>query len=98
MNAKNIISLEAYDLLKNNLNSILLDVRMPEEWKNTGIPKIDNKLILISFYSMPHINNERFTNEVLSKITDKTTLIFTICRAGGRSATAANILSEIGYT
>lgn len=88
---KTYISLSMNDGLKmlsqsKNENSILLDVRRPEEYKAGHIPGA----VLFT--------NENITQEKAEKlIPSKSTKIFVYCRSGRRSKEASQKLSSYGY-
>lgn len=68
--------------------AIILDVRTPEEWRQTGmVPG-----------SVPATLDRNFLATVQRRIPDKNTPVVTLCRSGSRSVKAANILAEHGYS
>jgi rhodanese-related sulfurtransferase len=82
---KHITSRQASDLLKNNENIKLIDVREPEEF---AYCKIQNA-ILCPLKQFPDIIQE---NDL--KIEDK---IILYCHHGIRSAKAASLMEEMGF-
>ncbi|HNP33768.1 MAG TPA: thioredoxin domain-containing protein [Flavobacterium sp.] len=72
--------------LKATNNPQLLDVRTPEEYKDGHIDNAANV----------NWNGDNFVTEA-SKY-DKSKPIFVYCKAGGRSAKAADKLAELGFT
>jgi rhodanese-related sulfurtransferase len=66
-------------------NIQLVDVRTPDEYKNGHIKNAKN-----IDYKSPSFKNE------ISKL-DKTKPVYLYCQAGGRSAKASLILSELGF-
>lgn len=99
MDVKNITSSLAASLLKELDNSILIDVRTKEEWKEVGIPDIEiNRLLLLTWRREPHmIINSDFRATLVSIQPDKTSIMFFICRSGVRSYEAANFALSLGY-
>lgn len=97
---KNISSIEAWSILKENENAYLIDVRTIPEWSFIGVPdlkSIGKSVIRISWriYPAMEVNNsfyESLSTEV--KVTD--TLLF-LCRSGGRSLDAAFFMYKKGY-
>ncbi|MGE5381739.1 MAG: rhodanese-like domain-containing protein [Methylocystaceae bacterium] len=81
---QNIKPSEAQEKLKQP-NTILLDVRMPEEYARNHIPGS----ILIPL--------DELGQRVKSKIPDPNTAIIVYCQSGGRSSRAADQLSKLGY-
>ncbi len=94
-----ITSILAANLLKEDPNSVMIDVRTQEEWE-AGIAKCDGRPpICLSLYIGPERRlNEHFIDDFkeLGLKKDMTLLFF--CKSGGRSATAAELISQIGYT
>lgn len=76
---------EAKKRLDNEEGIILLDVRTLEEYQGGHIR--DAVLIPV----------DTLEEAVEDKLTDKDAVIFVYCRSGRRSASAANILVELGY-
>lgn len=100
MLVQNICSKEAYNMLVSNNNSFLVDVRTKKEWKEVGIPSLNNKnVIFLSWQLSPFMElNENFKDGFLSVIDDKMlSQIFFLCRSGHRSLTAANFIANMGY-
>jgi rhodanese-related sulfurtransferase len=90
----------AFDKLINNENSILIDVRTPEEFNFVGIvdaSKFNNRMILIPWQTLPQMQfNNNFANELTSKTSYNNELLF-ICRTGGRSQQACELANQLGY-
>jgi len=72
--------------LENNQNVLLLDVRTAEEYAAGHIP--DSVLL-------PYDQIKARADELPA---DKTTPIIVYCRSGNRSAVAAAVLADLGYT
>ncbi|MBA4057957.1 MAG: rhodanese-like domain-containing protein [Marivirga sp.] len=71
--------------LKENIQSVLLDVRTQEEFKGGRIPGSVNMDVMdITFY-------ERITS------LDKSKTYFVYCRSGGRSRQACSIMNKLGF-
>ena len=83
-------------------HSILLDVRTKEEWETIGKPdgeKIGLKTHFLSIqFGEERIFNENFIQEFKNLNIGQDHEILTICRSGGRSQAAAEILSRENYT
>ncbi|MBE7442745.1 MAG: rhodanese-like domain-containing protein [Flavobacteriales bacterium] len=69
-----------------NQPGTILDVRTPNEWADGTIAGAEK----INFY------DDNFAQQI-EKL-DKTTPVYLYCRSGGRSANAADILKEKGFT
>jgi len=77
---------EAYEMMEQSTDYIILDVRTQSEYQEIRI----NGSILI-----PH---DEIAVRAEAELPDKGQLIFVYCRSGGRSATAAKALVDLGYT
>ena len=73
--------------LQNDPDALILDVRTPEEFEISRIPKSVN----IDFY-----NPEIFMQEIGKLDKDKSYYIY--CRTGVRSANSCHIMKELGFT
>ena len=94
---KQIKSSEIKNFINENKDVELLDVRTQEEWDSIGRPdgeKLGLKTHFITIVRSPDpAANKEFIEEVKKKIdSDKQLLI--ICKAGGRSMMAAQLLSQ----
>lgn len=77
---------EAVELMKEEKNYILLDVRTKEEYDGGHIPTAIN-LPLSDIVSLP-----------IPSLPDKNQLILVYCRSGNRSRQASDKLVKLGYT
>ena len=96
---------DAWEELKSDSNTVLVDVRTRAEWAYVGSPNLDElgkQVIRIEWLAFPEMSvNSEFTGELFSCFGDKfPDKIYFICRSGIRSLDAAEyvmeILSEIG--
>ena len=100
---KQIKSSEIKDFIKENSNTVLLDVRTENEWKSLGKPKAEDLNSKTYFVTVSHdlsnwqVPDQNFIVNVKKKI-DKDKKILVMCAAGGRSMIAANLLENEGYT
>jgi len=84
---KNRISAqEVKDEMESGLNVILLDVREPAEFSQGYIPGARNTPL------------QSLQNYCEKKLPNKDTRIIVYCQSGGRSKSAAKLLSQLGYT
>jgi rhodanese-related sulfurtransferase len=94
---KQIKSSEIKNFLNNNKNTELLDVRTQVEWDNVGRPDGENlglKTHFITIVRSPDpAANKKFIEEV-KKVTDSNKNLLVICKAGGRSMMASQLLSQ----
>jgi rhodanese-related sulfurtransferase len=94
---KQIKSSEIKKLLTDNKNVDLLDVRTQEEWENIGRPDGENlglKTHFITIVRSPDpAANKEFIEEV-KKVIDPKKELLVMCKAGGRSMMASELLSQ----
>ena len=94
---KQIKSSEIKKLLADNKNVELLDVRTQDEWDNIGRPDGENlglKTHFITIVRSPDPTaNKEFINEV-KKVIDINKELLVMCKAGGRSMMASQLLSQ----
>lgn len=77
---------EAVDMMEQESNYIILDVRRPDEFSEGHIPNAIN------------VPNENIGNTEISELPNKEQLILVYCRSGRRSKEASQKLVKIGYT
>ena len=77
---------EAIDIMEEERQYIILDVRTPEEFKSKHIPGAIN------------IPNEVIGSAEIPALPDKDQRILVYCRSGNRSKQAAAKLAALGYT
>jgi len=94
---KQIKSSEIKKLLTDNKNVELLDVRTQEEWDDVGKPDGENiglKTHFITIIRSPDPDaNKEFIEEV-KKVIDPKKELLVMCKAGGRSMMASELLSQ----
>ena len=94
---KQIKSSEIKKLLTDNKNVELLDVRTQDEWDNIGRPDGENlglKTHFITIVRSPDPSaNKEFIEEV-KKVIDINKELLVMCKAGGRSMVASQLLSQ----
>ena len=90
-------SSEIKNFINDNKNIELLDVRTQEEWNNIGIPdgkKLGLKTHFVTIVrSIDPKANKEFIEEV-KKIIDPNKDLLVMCKAGGRSMMASQLLSQ----
>ena len=99
---KQIPSKEIKEYLKKNPKCVLLDVRTEEEWNQDGKPD-GNKIGLTTYFLSiqfgdERIFNENFIQEFKNLNIDQDHEILNMCRSGGRSQVAAELLAKENYT
>jgi len=71
---------------------LLIDIRTPQEWRQTGVP--DGAITLTM-----HTSESEFYRRVLAAVgRDRSKPIALICAAGNRSRWASNFLTRKGFT
>jgi rhodanese-related sulfurtransferase len=92
---------EAWELMQTQ-SVVLVDVRTDSEWQNIGVVDVSNSkatLVKHSLLLMPDYRmNPDFIADLKQHIPAKNTTLLFMCKVGGRSAKAAIIASETGYT
>ena len=97
---KQIPSKELKEYLKNNPNSVLIDVRTEEEWKMDGKPngeEIGLKTFFLTIQFADKSYNENFVEDFNNLNIKKDTEILTICMGGVRSQATAELISRKDY-
>ena len=94
---KQIKSSEIKNFINTNKNIELLDVRTQDEWDNVGRPDGENLGLKTHFITIarslePDANKE-FIEEV-KKVIDPNKDLLVMCKAGGRSMLASQLLSQ----
>lgn len=86
---------QCWDFLQKNPDAVMIDVRTTIEHHFVGHPP---DAILIAWQEFPGMRpNVRFVQQVEATVADKNTPLLLLCRSGGRSLTAANVLQQAGY-
>ena len=92
---------ECWQLLAKEKNSFLIDCRTNAEWQFVGIPDLESlnkKTVLIEWQTYPSMSlNNNFAQEIKDFGIKKEDKLILICRSGGRSRSAAEFLSSLGY-
>jgi len=98
---KQIKSSEIKNFLVDNKNVELLDVRTQDEWDNVGKPdgdKLGLKTHFVTIVRSPEPSaNKDFIQEV-KKVIDSNKKLLVMCKAGGRSMMASQLLSQESIT
>ena len=86
---KQISSSEALELIENETDYIILDVRTCDEY-NSGHIK--------GAICVPNETINETNNYVFEQLPDKNQMILVYCRSGNRSKQASEKLADLGYT
>lgn len=103
---ENVSVTEVWTRLRADPTSVLIDVRTRAEWAFVGVPDlggIGRKPVLIEWQSFPDSKVDPAFAERLSAILGQSGVgrgvqLFFICRSGGRSHMAAQVMSAAGWT
>jgi rhodanese-related sulfurtransferase len=92
---ENLDPIQAWDLLQQNSDAVLIDVRTKVEHSFVGHPP---GAIHIAWKEFPDWQvNSKFVAEVKKEVPDIKAPILLLCRSGQRSMDAAKVLEEAGY-
>ncbi|MBU6339065.1 MAG: rhodanese-like domain-containing protein [Rickettsiales bacterium] len=107
MSVTQISAKDAFNLLKNDQSSILIDVRTFEEFKFVGITdsaEFSDRMALIPWQLFPEMQVnpefgeklEDYLRKLFGNAIEEIKIVF-LCRTGGRSNAAANHATNLGY-
>jgi rhodanese-related sulfurtransferase len=97
---------QAWDLLAQDSNAILVDVRSQAEWSFVGVPDLSSlrkKPLFIAWQNYnaaakpPMVPNADFASSVEAAKTDKSAPVIFLCRSGVRSKAAAIAMTKRGF-
>ena len=97
---RELLTKDIQQFIKQNPNSVLIDVRSKEEWENIGKPD-GNKINLETYFlSIKNIQGEiniNFVEEFKGLKIDREKEILVMCKAGSRSLLVSNLLDKESY-
>lgn len=100
--AGHVTPVTAWGCLVENDNAVLVDVRTQAEWAFVGLPDLTNaatKLVCVEWQRFPDmVVNPDFVKKIVDEVSQTTPAIFTLCRSGQRSQSAARALTLQGFT
>jgi rhodanese-related sulfurtransferase len=96
---------DTWDHLKTDKTAVLIDVRTKAEWAFVGLPDLSSlskRPILVEWQSFPDNREdplfaERLTTALNEAGVQENTPAFFICRSGGRSRRAAEVMVMAGF-
>jgi rhodanese-related sulfurtransferase len=92
---------QAWDMLKREPTSVLVDVRTQPELLYVGIPdlsSLDKAPVFVPWKVFPKMEvNSDFVRQVAASGVDPDTPLLFLCRSGGRSKEAAIAMTQAGY-
>lgn len=103
--AGDITPLEAWKLLSDNRDAVLVDVRTDSEWRFVGVPDLSSlgrDAVYIEWNSSDGKRNENFLEDLREQVPPTETgaerpVVF-LCRSGNRSIGAAQVATQAGIT
>ncbi|GAB2701582.1 rhodanese-like domain-containing protein [Nocardia thraciensis] len=101
--AGDITPKQAWDLLQDNPDAVLIDVRTEAEWRFVGVPdtsSIDRPTALIEWVDGTGAPNAQFVDQlrqVLAQRPDGDAPVIFLCRSGQRSIGAATASTAAGF-
>lgn len=103
--AGDISPLDAWKLLSDNPNAVLVDVRTDAEWRFVGVPDLSSlgrEVLFLEWNSSDGRPNARFADQLREHVAPAETggdrPVLFLCRSGNRSIGAAEVATELGIT
>ena len=103
--AGDITPLEAWKLLSDNPQAVLVDVRTDAEWRFVGVPDLSSlgrEVVFIEWVTSDGTPNANFADELKQRVQpaggDQERPAIFLCRSGNRSIGAAETATELGIT
>lgn len=104
--AGDLPSVDAWRVLEQNKEAVLVDVRTRAEWAYVGVPRLDElgrEAVLAEWQSFPSMDRvsdfaQRLSAELTARGVKRDTPIFFLCRSGARSRSAAVAMTAAGYS
>ncbi|MCV7098050.1 rhodanese-like domain-containing protein [Mycobacterium kubicae] len=100
--AGDITPLEAWKMLSDNPQAVLVDVRTEAEWRFVGVPDLSSlgrDVVYVEWNKTDGSHNENFLAELQDQIApdgqEERPVVF-LCRSGNRSIGAAEAATEAG--
>jgi len=96
--AGDVTPIDAFGLLEENPDTVLIDVRTPAELSYVGMPDltgIGKHVVALPWH--PQLTGEQLTEQLAAAGVQPTHQLLFICRSGVRSAHAAKLAAQVGY-
>lgn len=94
---------QAWTILRENPDAVLVDVRTDAEWRFVGVPdlsSLDRDVVYIEWSRTDGTRNDGFVDDLLERIggagSDTERPVVFLCRSGNRSIGAAKAATEAG--
>jgi rhodanese-related sulfurtransferase len=97
--AGDITPLEAWKLLSDDPQAVLVDVRTDAEWRFVGVPDLSSlgrNAVFIEWNTSAGQHNQNFLAELKEQLPAEPGPVVFLCRSGNRSIGAAEIATEAG--
>jgi rhodanese-related sulfurtransferase len=99
--AGDISPAEAWTLLENEPDAVLIDVRTRPEWAYVGVPDLaplGKETLLLSWQVFPQMAvDPDFVPQLSRAVPEKSRALIFLCRSGARSREAARAMAAAGY-
>ncbi|MFI9506774.1 rhodanese-like domain-containing protein [Nocardia sp. NPDC052566] len=100
--AGDITPQQAWELLRDNQEAVLVDVRTEAEWRFVGVPdtsSIERPTVLIEWVDGTGTRNGAFAEQLSEALDgrDKEAPVVFLCRSGQRSQGAATVATGLGF-
>lgn len=100
--AGDVSASEAWALLQEQPQAVLVDVRTPQEWQEIGVPELkeaNKELFLVTWRTIAGPQAGAFFVDDMARLPiARDVPVLLICRSGGRSQAAAMALTAAGYS
>jgi len=98
--AGDITPREAWELLSDNPEAVLVDCRTSAEWKWVGVPDLSalgRDVVYVEWNSATGVHNDAFVDDLVAKgVTPGERPVVFLCRSGNRSIGAAEAATAAG--
>ncbi|OBG54710.1 MULTISPECIES: rhodanese-like domain-containing protein [unclassified Mycobacterium] len=94
---------QAWKLLSDNPDAVLVDVRTDAEWRLVGVPDLSSlgrEVVFIEWNTSDGTFNANFADELRDRVpeTESERPVVFLCRSGNRSIGAAEVATRAGIT
>lgn len=100
--AGDITPKDAWKILEDEKDSVLIDVRTAAEWQFVGVPVLDGlgkQTVLVEWIRFPGgVSNAEFVEQVKGAVGGGDPALLFLCRSGQRSQGAAAALTQVGFS
>jgi rhodanese-related sulfurtransferase len=99
--AGDVLPKEAWQMLSEDLDAVLVDVRTPEEWQFVGVPELtglQKEPVFVAWRPLgAQSPDPEFEQKLRTHGIKEDTPIFFLCRSGVRSKSAAIAMTAAGF-